>query len=107
MDSMRPTEPARRLDLPDAALLAAFALIAVLGTWQKGLLVNDGAVYLTAAWLGNAWDLFYSQNTGRAVSTLLQFGPAWAMRPLFGGDARCVHPRRTRALLRGSTWLCG
>jgi hypothetical protein len=87
MDSTRPTEPARRLDSSDAALLAAFVLIAVLGTWQKCLLVNDGAVYLAAAWLGNAWDLFYSQNTGRAVSTLLQFGPAWAMRPLFGGDA--------------------
>ncbi|HZX85679.1 MAG TPA: hypothetical protein VFF19_19055 [Reyranella sp.] len=77
----------RRLDFPDAALLAAFVLIAVLGTWQKCLLVNDGAVYLAAAWLGNAWDLFYSQNTGRVVSTLLQFGPAWLVRPLFGGDA--------------------
>jgi hypothetical protein len=87
MDSTRPTEPPRRLDSPDAALLAAFALIAVLGTWQKCLLVNDGAVYLAAAWLGNAWDLFYSQNTGRAVSTLLQFGLAWAVRPRFGGDA--------------------
>ena len=87
MDSTRLTEPPRRLDSPDAALLAAFALIAVLGTWQKCLLVNDGAVYLAAAWLGNAWDLFYSQNTGRVVSTLLQFGPAWALRPLFGGDA--------------------
>ena len=77
----------RRLDSPDAALLAAFVLMAVLGTWQKCLLVNDGAVYLAAAWLGNAWDLFFSQNTGRAVSTLLQFGLAWAVRPLFGGDA--------------------
>lgn len=87
MDSTRPTEPSRRLDPSDAALLAAFVLIAVLGTLQKCLLVNDGAVYLAAAWLGNAWDLFYSQNTGRLVSTLLQFGPAWLLRPLFGGNA--------------------
>ena len=88
MDSTRPTEPPRRLDPSDAALLAAFVLIAVLGTLQKCLLVNDGAVYLAAAWLGNAWDLFYSQNTGRLVSTLLQFGPAWLLRPAFNGDAR-------------------
>lgn len=77
----------KRLDPCDAALLAAFVLIAVIGTLQKCLLVNDAAVYLAAAWLGNAWDLFYSQNTGRLVSTLLQFGPAWLLRPAFGGDA--------------------
>lgn len=77
----------RRLDPSDAALLAAFVLIAVLGTLQSCLLVNDGAVYLAAAWLGNAWDLFYSQNTGRLVSTLSQFGPAWLLRPVFGGNA--------------------
>ena len=83
MDWMRSTEPARRLDLSDATLLAAFGLIAVLGTWQKCLLVNDGAVYLAAAWLGNAWDLFYSQNTGRAV-----FDPA-AVRAGLGSCDRC------------------
>ena len=27
--------------------------------------------------------LLYDQNTGRAISTLLQFGPAWALRPVF------------------------
>ncbi len=81
------TQPPRRLDLCDAALLAAFAVMAILGTWQRCLLVNDGAVYLAAAWLGNAWDLFYDQNTGRAVSTLLQFGPAWALRPVFGASS--------------------
>ena len=87
MDSTSPTEPTRQLDSSDAALLAAYALIAVVGTLQKCLLVNDGAVYLAAAWLGNTWDLFYSQNTGRLVSTLLQFGPAWLLRPTFGGNA--------------------
>ena len=87
MDSTWPTEPTRQLDSSDAALLAAYALIAVVGTLQKCLLVNDGAVYLAAAWLGNTWDLFYSQNTGRLVSTLLQFGPAWLLRPTFGGNA--------------------
>lgn len=79
--------PPKRLDGCDAALLAAFALVAVLGTWQKCLLVIDGAVFLTAAWLGNAWDLFFDQIAGRAVSTLLQFGPAWALRPAFGSSS--------------------
>ena len=75
------------LDRVDWALLAAYLLAAALGTWQTCLLVNDGAVYLTAAWLGDAWDLFFDQNTGRAVSTLFQFGLAWAVRPLFGASA--------------------
>jgi hypothetical protein len=83
MEMTKSTQPPRRLDSSDAALLGAFIVVAVLGTWQRCLLVNDGAVYLAAAWLGNAWDLFYDQNTGRAISTLLQFGPAWALRPLF------------------------
>jgi len=85
MEITKSTQPARRLDGCEAALLAAFAVIAVLGTWQRCLLVNDGVVYLAAAWLGNAWELFFDQNTGRAVSTLLQFGLAWALRPAFGG----------------------
>jgi hypothetical protein len=68
----------------DGALLAAYLLVAALGTWTQCLLVNDGAVYLAAAWLGNAWDLFFDQNTARAVSTFFQFGLAWAVRPLFG-----------------------
>src|SRR5690242_9988933 len=75
------------LDRVDWALLSAYLLAAALGTWQACLLVNDGAVYLTAAWLGNAWDLFFDQNTGRAVSTLSQFGLAWALRPLFGASS--------------------
>ena len=76
-----------RLDRTDAALLGAFLLAAVLGSWQRCLLVNDGAVYLTAAWLGDAWHLFFDQNTGRAVSTLMQFGLAWALRPVFGASS--------------------
>jgi hypothetical protein len=83
MELTKPVEPSKQSTLCDAALLGAFIVVAVLGTWQRCLLVNDGAVYLTAAWLGNAWDLFYDQNTGRAVSTLLQFGAAWALRALF------------------------
>jgi len=83
METTKSAQPPEPLDLCDAALLAAYLVVAVLGTWQRCLLVNDGAVYLAAAWLGNAWDLFYDQNTGRAVSTLLQFGPAWALRPVF------------------------
>ena len=72
------------MDRVDGALFAAYLLMAVLGTWTQCLLVNDGAVYLAAAWLGNAWDLFFDQNTARAVSTFFQFGMAWAVRPLFG-----------------------
>jgi MFS family permease len=81
--------PAMRLPLErtDLALLAAYLLAAALGTWQSCLLVNDGAIYLTAAWLGDAWDLFFDQNTGRVVSTLFQFGPAWALRPIFGSSS--------------------
>src|SRR5918993_923508 len=57
MDIAKPIQPPRQLDPCDSALLAAF--------------------------IGNAWDLFYDQNTGRAISTLLQFGLAWALRPVF------------------------
>src|SRR5471030_2135070 len=73
----------KRLDGCDAALLATFALVAVLGTWQRCLMVIDGAVFLIAAWMGDAWDLFFNQVAGRTVSTLLQFGPAWALRTMF------------------------
>ena len=72
------------MDGTDGLLLAAYVLMAVLGIATQCLMVNDGAVYLTAAWLGNAWDLFFDQNTARAVSTFFQFGLAWAVRPLFG-----------------------
>src|SRR5580704_10593971 len=78
------TSPPTRLDRTDLALLAAFAVVAVLGTWQRSLMVIDGAVYLAAAWLGNAWDLFFDQVAGRTVSTLSQFGLAWALRAAVG-----------------------
>jgi hypothetical protein len=69
------------------ALLAAFAVVAALGTWQSCLLVIDGSIYLAAAWLGDAWDLFFDQTAGRAISTLFQFGAAWAVRPVFGSSS--------------------
>jgi hypothetical protein len=78
----------RPLDRADAALLAAYLLVALLGTWQNALLVIDGAVYLAAAWLGDAWSLFFDQTTGRAVSTFLQFGPAWALSAVVGTSTR-------------------
>ena len=93
----------RRLDLSDAALLAAFVLIAVLGTLQKCLLVNDGAVYLAAAWLGNAWDLFYSQNTGRARFDPVAVRTGLALATGVRRRRRRLHRRRPRALLRSST----
>lgn len=83
MEITKSTPPPRRLDSSDTALLAAFAAVAILGTWQRCLLVNDAAVYLAAAWLGNAWDLAYGQVPSRAVSSMLAFGPAWAVRVLF------------------------
>jgi hypothetical protein len=87
MEIAKLAPPSRHLDRCDTALLAAFAVVALLGTWQQCLLVIDGAVYLTAAWLGNAWDLFFDQTAGRAVSTFFQFGAAWALRPLFGSSS--------------------
>jgi hypothetical protein len=81
-----PTGPAPALERTDQALLLAYLLAAILGSWLGCLLVIDGVIYLAAAWLGDAWDLFFGQNTGRAVSTLFQFGPAWALRPLFDGS---------------------
>jgi hypothetical protein len=71
----------------DWALLAAYLLAAVLGTWTRCLLVHDGAILLTAGWLGDAWDLYFSQNASRAVSTLLSFGPVWLARHAFGLSA--------------------
>ena len=41
----------------DMVLLAAFLLAAGLGTGTRCLLVNDGAVFISAGWLGNAWHL--------------------------------------------------
>ncbi len=72
------------MERSDKVLLAAYLLAAVLGTWTRCLLVNDGAVYIAAAWIGNTWELFFDQNVGRTVSTLMQFGLAWVLRPTFG-----------------------
>src|SRR5258707_8119216 len=71
----------------DKALLAVFLLAAVLGTWTRCLLMNDGAVFMSAGWLGDAWHLYFDQIAGRAVSVLTLFGPAWAARAVFGLDA--------------------
>jgi hypothetical protein len=65
-----PMEPA------DRALLAAFVMAAVLGTLGQSLLVNDGAIFVAAGWLGDSWDLYFRQVASRAVSTYLSFGPA-------------------------------
>jgi hypothetical protein len=68
----------------DKALLAVFLLAAVLGTWTRCLLMNDGAVFMSAGWLGDAWHLYFDQIAGRAVSVLTLFGPAWAARRILG-----------------------
>lgn len=68
------------LERPDAALLAALLAIAVVGSVNHVLLVNDGAYFLSVTWLGDAWDLYFNQFAGRALSLLLAFGPAWAVR---------------------------
>jgi len=44
----------------DWALLAALLLAATLGTLTNALMVNDAAVFLTAGWFGNSWDLYFS-----------------------------------------------
>jgi hypothetical protein len=58
-------------------------VIALLGIWTNCLVVNDGGVQLSAGWLGNAWDLYFSQLASRAVSMIVAFGPAWAAREAF------------------------
>jgi hypothetical protein len=68
----------------DVALLAAFLLIASLGTWNSCLLFNDGIVFLSVGWLGDAWDLYFSQFASRAAALLPAFGPAWLARWAFG-----------------------
>jgi hypothetical protein len=73
----------KTLDACDIALLAAFIFAAGLGTWNYCLLFNDGAVLLSVGWLGDAWDLYFNQIAGRAVSTFATFGPAWAARWAF------------------------
>jgi hypothetical protein len=79
-----PREPMARSDW---TLLAAYLLAAVLGTWTSCLMVHDGAILLTAGWLGDAWDLYFSQNASRALSTLLSFGPVWLARRTVGLSA--------------------
>jgi len=73
-----------RIDRTDAVLLGTYLLIAGLGTWTRALLLNDGAVLMTAGWLGNAWDIYFSQIPGRAVSVLISFGPAWILQSTLG-----------------------
>lgn len=68
----------------DWALVVAYLIGAVLGTATSCLMVHDGAVLLTAAWLGNAWDIYFSQNASRTVSTLMMFGPIWGLRHVLG-----------------------
>jgi hypothetical protein len=64
----------------DWALLAAYLLASALGTWTWALLVNDGAVFLTAGWLGDSWNLYFRQDADRVVSMLLTYGAAWLLR---------------------------
>jgi hypothetical protein len=71
-------------DACDAALLSAFALTAILGTWTSALLVNDGTFLLSVGWLGDAWDLYFNQLAERSVSTMVTFGPAWLLRWALG-----------------------
>jgi hypothetical protein len=78
----------RALDLPDKALLAAFVAIAGVGSLNNVLLVNDGAYFLSVTWLGDAWDLYFNQFVGRALSLLLAFGPAWAVRAAISPSAK-------------------
>lgn len=75
------------MDRSDKALLAAFLFSAILGVLTHCLLLNDGAVLLSAGWLGDAWDLYFNQLASRILSVLVTFGPAWAMRAAFGLDA--------------------
>src|SRR5260370_6268796 len=71
----------------DKALLCAFLLAALLGTWTRGLLLNDGGILMSVGWLGDAWHLYFDQITGRAISVLTLFGPAWAARAVLGAGA--------------------
>jgi hypothetical protein len=80
MGTTKSAPPPKRLDGCDATLVAAFILISVVGSLNSVLLVNDGAYFLSVAWLGDAWDLYFDQFVGRALSLLLAFGPVWALR---------------------------
>lgn len=78
------SESRARLAAIDRLLLLAFLAVAVLGTATSCLMVNDGAVFVAAQWLGDAWDLYLRQVASRGLSVLLTFGPAWAARSFFG-----------------------
>jgi len=96
------------MERSDKALLAAFLVAAGLGTLGHCLLVNDGAVFVAASWLGNAWDLYFRQVASRAVSTYLEFGPAQLvlrMAPLSASAFdRLVHVLYFAAPL--ALWFC-
>src|SRR5260370_30473200 len=68
----------------DKALLGVFLLAALLGAWTRGLLLSDGGILMSVGWLGDAWHLYFDQITGRAISVLMLFGPAWAARAVLG-----------------------
>ena len=71
------------MDRSDAALLGAFLVAAVVGTWTRCLLHDDGAIILSAGWLGSFWDLYASQIPDRALGVLVMHGPVWAARAIF------------------------
>jgi hypothetical protein len=71
----------------DKALLLAFLVAAVWGTWTRCLMHDDGAIILSAGWLGNAWDLYMGQIPIRAAAVLVMHGPAWLARVAFDLDA--------------------
>jgi hypothetical protein len=73
----------KTLDRSDIALLAAFILSAGLGSWNNCLLFNDGIVLVSVGWLGDAWNLYFNQIAGRAISLFTSFGPAWLIRWVF------------------------
>lgn len=77
-------DPGLELRGIDGLLLSAFGAIAGIGIWTHCLLVNDGAVFLLAGWLGDAWDLFFGQSAARGLSVLASFGPVWFLRWSFG-----------------------
>ena len=82
-----PTWPPIRLDLCDAALLVAFAVLVAVYTRQASLLFADGAVSLAAAWLFDFWDLLLAQVPTRAVGLMALYGPAWVLRWALGPAA--------------------
>lgn len=93
------------LEASDLALLTAYITLAVLGTSTSALLLNDGAVLLSAGWLGNGWDLYFSQIAGRAVSLMMAYGPSWALRAIFGLSANTFVPLGHALYFAMPLWL--